>query len=73
MSLLDSLLTVLASAPTQHERLLRLHTPLGAEVLLAEQVGSDECIGPAPCDGEPGHAGWRTEIHALAADGRLEL
>jgi hypothetical protein len=32
------LLATLSGAPTQNNRLLKLHTPLGADVLLAERV-----------------------------------
>jgi type VI secretion system secreted protein VgrG len=33
--------------PRQHERLLRLHTPLGPDVLLAERAEITQAIGPA--------------------------
>ena len=34
-----------ADGPHQHTRLLRLHTPLGADVLLAERAQITEGIG----------------------------
>jgi type VI secretion system secreted protein VgrG len=45
--LVDGLLNELGSlGPNQHTRLLRLHTPLGADVLLAERARITEGIGP---------------------------
>ncbi|HSW04163.1 type VI secretion system Vgr family protein [Aquabacterium sp.] len=56
---------------TQTTRLLRLHTPLGADVLLAERARLAEQVGPG---GDASHgAGLRMEIHALASDAHLEL
>lgn len=46
-SVLDGLLAELSAfGPNQHTRLLRLHTPLGPDVLLAERVQIHEGIGP---------------------------
>lgn len=46
-SVLDGLLAELSAfGPNQHTRLLRLHTPLGPDVLLAERVQIQEGIGP---------------------------
>lgn len=56
-------------APTQDTRLLRLHTPLGPQVLVPERVQVDEGIGPDPA--LPG--GLRIELTALAADAHIEL
>lgn len=56
-------------APTQDTRLLRLHTPLGPQVLVPERVQVDEGIGPDTA--LPG--GLRIELTALAADARIEL
>lgn len=63
----------------QNERLLRLHTPLGPDVLLAERVRIAEGIGPGagtgsgiPTDGQP-PAGLRIEVEALSSDTHLEL
>lgn len=45
--LVDSLLgDLLSIGPNQHTRLLRLHTPLGPDVLLAERAQISEGIGP---------------------------
>lgn len=45
--LVDGLLgDLLGSGPNQHTRLLRLHTPLGPNVLLAERARITEGIGP---------------------------
>ncbi len=38
MSLYQQLLSALSGVPTQNERLIRLRTPLGNEVLLAERM-----------------------------------
>jgi type VI secretion system secreted protein VgrG len=69
MSLYQQLLAALSGVPTQNERLLRLRTPLGAEVLLAEKLSLQEHIGPAPQTA----AGFRAEVFALAADTHIEL
>lgn len=46
-SVLDGLLAELGSlGPNQHTRLLRLHTPLGPDVLLAERAEMTEAVGP---------------------------
>ena len=70
MSLFAQLLAALSGAPTQNERLLVLHTPLGADTLLAERAEIDECIGPQA--GEAA-AGFRIVVHALASDTHIEL
>jgi len=44
--LVDGLLGDLLGGPNQHTRLLRLHTPLGPNVLLAERARITESIGP---------------------------
>src|SRR2546427_710698 len=45
--LVDGLLgDLLGFGPNQHTRLLRLHTPLGPNVLLAERARITEGIGP---------------------------
>ncbi len=53
---------------TQATRLLRLHTTLGPDVLLAERATISERIGPDPAD-----AGLRLEVDALASDAHVEL
>jgi type VI secretion system secreted protein VgrG len=57
--------------PTQHQRLLRLHTPLGPERLLAERAEVLECIGPGAGEDDP--AGFRLHISALSTDAHLAL
>lgn len=42
------LIQSLIGPPTQHQRLLKLHTVLGPDVLLAERVDIEEGIGPGP-------------------------
>ncbi|PTD94971.1 type VI secretion system Vgr family protein, partial [Pseudothauera lacus] len=51
---------------SQHARLLTLHTPLGADVLLATEVQIDEALGPLL-----EHAGLRIHLRAISADARL--
>ena len=70
MSLYQQILTVLSGAPIQNQRMLRLTTPLGAEVLLAERVDLEEHIGPVP---QARGAGLHAVVHALAADSHIEL
>ncbi|QCU72614.1 type VI secretion system tip protein VgrG [Luteimonas yindakuii] len=57
-------LTALLAAPGQHDRLLRLHTPLGPDVLVVEAFHGSERVG----DG-----GFRFEITALSVDAHLDL
>lgn len=52
----------------QHDRLLRLHTPLGPEVLLAEDATITESIGPSE-----GVCGFRIELTALSVSAHLAL
>lgn len=47
----------------QHARLLTLTTPAGPDVLLVESARIDESLGPVA-----GHAGFRIQLTALAAD-----
>ena len=55
----------------QNERLLRLHTPLGPDALLAERASVTEVVGPAPGDQAP--AGMRIELDVLSSDTHVEL
>ncbi|MDE2400989.1 MAG: type VI secretion system tip protein VgrG [Burkholderiales bacterium] len=66
--LFDSLLADLSSlGARQHERLLRLHTPLGRDVLLAERAQITQSIGPG------GHgAPDRIELLALSTNAHLQ-
>lgn len=71
MSLTSEILAAISGAPTQNDRLLVLHTPLGKDVLVAEDAQIDEAIGPI-AGGDSG-AGFRVVVHALAADAHIEL
>jgi type VI secretion system secreted protein VgrG len=71
MSLYSQLLAALGGAPTQDHRLVKLHTPLGPDVLLAERIDVHEAIVPTPEAGAG--AGFRIEVHALSTDAHLEL
>jgi type VI secretion system secreted protein VgrG len=61
-----------ALGPTQNQRLLRLYTPLGPNVLLAERMQGVEAIGPQAPDDAP-HAGFRFEVLALSTNAHLQL
>lgn len=61
-----------ALGPTQHERLLRLHTPLGPNVLLAERLIGTETIGPRAPGASP-QAGFKFELLALSTNAHLRL
>ena len=66
--LVDGLLSELGSlSPNQHTRLLRLHTPLGADVLLAERARITEGIGPD----QPG--GFAIDMLALSTRTDLDV
>lgn len=61
-----------ALGPNQNQRLLRLHTPLGPNVLLAERLLGTETIGPrAP--GVTPSAGFKFEVLALSTNAYLRL
>jgi type VI secretion system secreted protein VgrG len=63
----DRLLSELGSfGPNQHTRLLRLHTPLGADLLLAERARITEAIGP--CTGPT----FGIDLIALSTDAGLD-
>lgn len=64
MDPIASVLAALAGGPLQHDRLLRLHTPLGPEVLVAETLDGVESV-----DG----GGFRFELTALSVDAHLSL
>ncbi|MBX3618836.1 MAG: type VI secretion system tip protein VgrG [Rhizobacter sp.] len=69
-SLVQAVLAALG--PSQHQRLLRLHTPLGPNVLLAERMLGTETIGPrAP--GVAPQAGFRFDLLALSTNAHLRL
>ncbi|MED5618041.1 type VI secretion system Vgr family protein [Ideonella sp. BN130291] len=70
MDLVQQILDALGLAgPGQHERLLRLHTPLGPDVLLAERAEVVEGIGPGSAD----HAGFSVRVTALSTDPALDF
>ncbi|MEO8154049.1 MAG: type VI secretion system tip protein TssI/VgrG [Rhizobacter sp.] len=69
-SLVQAVLAALG--PSQHQRLLRLHTPLGPNVLLAERMQGVEAVGPRA----PGHsaaAGFKFDVLALSTNAHLSL
>jgi type VI secretion system secreted protein VgrG len=68
-TLVSTLLAALG--PSQNQRLLRLYTPLGPNVLLAERVDGCEAIGPTAMPHAP--AGFRFDVLALSTDAHLEL
>ncbi len=63
-SSLSGLAGLLPGGLNQHTRLLRLHTPLGAQALLAERVTIEEGVVPAPAPASP--AGCHIELLALS-------
>ncbi len=87
MNLIALLLSALSGPFTQASRLLRLHTPLGPDVLLAERAVVVESIGPhagehaaallaAPSASSPDpvpRAGFAIHVDALCIDTHLEL
>jgi type VI secretion system secreted protein VgrG len=73
MSLYQAILAHLSALPTQNARLLRLHTPLGQDALVVENVEIDEAIGPLPGAPDAPAAGTQIVVHALAGDAHLEL
>ncbi len=69
-SLVQAVLAALG--PSQNQRLLRLHTPLGPNVLLAERMHGTETIGPrAP--GGAAATGFKLEVLALSTNAHLQL
>lgn len=68
-SSLSGLAGLLPGGLTQHTRLLRLHTPLGAESLLAERVTIEEGVVPAPAPASPAAC----HIDLLALSTRADL
>ncbi|WP_039004867.1 type VI secretion system Vgr family protein [Xanthomonas cerealis] len=59
-----TVLSALSAAPRQQERLLRLHTPFGPDVLVAETLDGHESV-----DG----GGFRFDVGALSANAGLPL
>ncbi len=62
----DLLADLLGRGPTQHTRLLRLHTPLGLDVLLAERAQVHEAMGP-----QAGAAPFAIELLALSRSAHI--
>jgi type VI secretion system secreted protein VgrG len=83
MNLIALLMSALSGPITQASRLLRLHTPLGPDVLLAERAVVVESIGPHACEHVPGaskasgdprpRGGFAIQIDVLCIDTHLEL
>lgn len=69
MNLLQEVLAALGGPFTQQQRLLKLHTPLGADVLLAERIDGIEAIGPST----QAPTGARFVVHALSTNAHLDL
>lgn len=75
---IQALINSLLGPLTQNQRLLKLHTPRGPDVLVAERARILDAIGPHPmlpkdCPQDWSNAaGLRLEIDALSADGHLE-
>ncbi len=69
-NLIQSVLATLG--PAQHRRLLRLHTPLGPNVLLAERMRGVEIIGPRS-QAHAGGAGFSFDVLALSTNAHLQL
>ncbi|WP_332856644.1 type VI secretion system Vgr family protein [Duganella sp. S19_KUP01_CR8] len=61
--MLDQALSLMLDGFTQSSRLLRLHTPIGADKLLAESVRAEETIG----------SGFTYRIEALSTDASIPL
>ena len=73
MSLYQDILAYFSALPTQNARLLRLHTPLGKDALVVENVKIDEGVGPLPEVGDAPDAATQLVVHVLAGDAHLEL
>ncbi|MGY0557401.1 type VI secretion system Vgr family protein [Lysobacter sp. A421] len=69
MDVLTTVLNALSGGPKQYDRLLRLHTPLGADVLVVESLDGIEVLAPS-VDATPG---FRLELTALSVDAHLDL
>lgn len=69
MDILAAVPGLVGQGPRQHDRLLRLHTPLGRDALVVETLDAIEVIAP----GIDGPAGFRLELIALAVDTHLDL
>lgn len=68
MDVLATVLSTLAGGPKQTDRLLRLHTPLGPDVLVAESLDGVEALAPST----DGTAGFRLEMTILSVDAHVD-
>jgi type VI secretion system secreted protein VgrG len=75
LQILELLGVSIDALPGQGRRLLRLHTPLGPDALLAERAEVVEQIGPSPTsdDNDEAVTGFRIQLTALAVDADLPL
>src|SRR5690606_34359197 len=64
-----TVLNALSGGPKQFDRLLRLHTPLGADVLVAESLDGVESLAPAI----DRITGFRLELTALSVDAHIDI
>jgi len=69
MDVLATVLSTLAGGPKQFDRLLRLHSPLGPDVLVAESLDGVEVLAPSV----DATAGFRLQLTALSVDAHLDL
>ncbi|MGQ4660616.1 type VI secretion system tip protein TssI/VgrG [Lysobacter sp. F6437] len=69
MDVLATVLSTLAGGPKQFDRLLHLHTPLGPDVLVAENLDGVEALAPSV----DAIAGFRLQLTALSVDAHLDL
>jgi type VI secretion system secreted protein VgrG len=70
---LGELLAQFTAAFKQTNRLLRLHTPLGANVLLAESLKGIETISGAAPSAASDITGYQLQIDALSTNAHLQL
>jgi len=71
-----SALTALMGDWKQSNRLLRLHTPLGPDVLLAETLKGIECLSgqdPSKTSDDASATGFKLQLDTLSLDAHLEL
>jgi type VI secretion system secreted protein VgrG len=75
MSLFNAIVQHLQALPIQNNRFIKVHTPLGNDVFVAERVQVFERISPQPFGHakEPATAGFRIEVVALSGDAHHAL
>ena len=75
---IQALINSLLGPLTQNQRLIKLHTPLGPDLLVAERARILDALGPHPRLPKDCPADWqasaalRLEVDALSPDGHLE-